>query len=64
VFTPFNFLGFYLAPMLVYVCCAMPPFLIIRFALKRLGILNFVWNAPLFELAIYLILLALIAQRF
>ena len=62
MFVPVNFLGFYLAPMIIYVCWTIPAFVIVRFVLKRCGVLDFVWNAPLFEVAIFFILLALIVH--
>lgn len=64
MFVPINFLGFYLAPMLVYVCWTIPVFVVVSYILKRCGVFDFVWNVPLFNVSIYLILLALIALRF
>ena len=60
MFIPVNFLGFYLSPMILYVCWTVPAFIAVRFVLKRCGVLGFVWNLPLFEVAIFFILLALI----
>ncbi len=60
MFIPVNFLGFYLSPMILYVFWTVPVFIIVRFVLKRCGVLGFVWNLPLFEVAIFFILLALI----
>jgi hypothetical protein len=64
VFVPVSFLGFYLAPMFVYVCWTIPVFLVVYFVLQRCGVFGFVWNVPLFNVSIYLILLALIALGF
>ncbi len=60
MFIPVNFLGFYLSPMILYVFWTVPVFIIVRLILKRCGVLGFVWNLPLFEVAIFFILLALI----
>lgn len=48
--------------MIIYVCWTIPVFVIVRFVLKRCGVLDFVWNAPLFEVAVFFILLALIVH--
>jgi hypothetical protein len=55
-----NIGGIYMAPIVVYVAAAIPPFLICRWALGHLGILRKVWHPALFELAVYLTLLSLL----
>lgn len=50
--------------MILYVFWTVPAFLVVRFVLKRCGVLGFVWNLPLFEVAIFLILLSLIVLGF
>jgi hypothetical protein len=55
-----NIGGIYVAPIVVYVVAAIPPFLICRWALGHLGVLRNIWHPALFELAVYLTLLSLL----
>jgi hypothetical protein len=60
VLSEVNIGGIYVAPIVVHVVAAIPPFLICRWALGHLGVLRKVWHAALFELAVYLTLLSLL----
>jgi protein AaeX len=52
--------GIYVAPIVVYAIAAIPPFLILRWVLGRLGVLRNIWHPALFELAGYVTLLSLL----
>jgi Protein of unknown function (DUF1656) len=52
-----EFLGFYLPPLVLCAGGAAVLFLILRWLLARLGLYHFVWHRPLFNLALYVLLL-------
>jgi protein AaeX len=52
--------GIYVAPIVVYCIAAIPLFLIFRSALWHLGVLRQIWQPALFELSVYVTLLALL----
>jgi hypothetical protein len=56
LFQDVEFVGFYLPPLLLWAGCAVIPFLIIRRLMERIGIYRFVWHRPLFNLALYVLL--------
>ena len=51
-----EFLGFYLPPLMLWAAGAVIPFVIIRRVLARSGFYRFVWHRPLFNLALYVLL--------
>jgi hypothetical protein len=52
-----EFLGFYLPPLALCAGGAIVLFVILRWLLARLGLYRFVWHRPLFNLALYVLLL-------
>jgi len=52
-----EFLGFYLPPLALCAGSAVILFVILRWLLARLGLYRFVWHRPLFNLALYVLLL-------
>jgi hypothetical protein len=52
-----EFLGFYLPPLVLCAGGAIVLFVILRWLLARLGLYRFVWHRPLFNLALYVVLL-------
>ncbi|MBB3770921.1 hypothetical protein FHS55_001516 [Angulomicrobium tetraedrale] len=55
-FTP-EALGFYLPPLMMWAVLALPPFLLLRWAMGRAGFYRLVWHRPLFDAALYIIVL-------
>lgn len=55
-YTPEAF-GFYLPPLLMWGLLTLPPFVALRWLLGRGGFYRFVWHRPLFDAALYVILL-------
>ncbi len=51
-----EFVGFYLPPLFLWAAGAIIPFAIIRWLLDRFGLYRFVWHRPLFNLALYVLL--------
>jgi hypothetical protein len=51
-----EFLGFYLPPLVPWAGGALIPFLVLRWLLERFGFYRFVWHRPLFNLALYVLL--------
>ena len=49
--------GFYLPPILLWEVLALFPYLLARWALRRAGFYRFVWHQPLFNVALYVIIL-------
>jgi hypothetical protein len=49
--------GFYLPPLMFWAGGAIIPFVILRWVLERFGLYRFVWHRPLFNLAIYVLLM-------
>lgn len=54
-----EFLGFYLPPLLIWGLIALVPYFALRWALARIGFYRFVWHRPLFDAALYVILLGI-----
>jgi hypothetical protein len=52
-----EFLGFYLPPLALCAGGAVVLFVLLRWLLARLGLYHFVWHRPLFNLALYVLLL-------
>ena len=50
--------GVYLSPMVGYVIAAAVAWLALRYVLRRLGIYRWVWHGPLFNAALFVIILA------
>jgi hypothetical protein len=55
-----NFAGVLLPPLMGYALAATILWLALRFALARADLYRFVWHPPLFNTALYVILLSLI----
>jgi hypothetical protein len=55
-YTPEVF-GFYLPPLLMWGLLALLPFAALRWLLQRGGFYRLVWHRPLFDAALYVILL-------
>lgn len=51
-----EFFGFYLPPLLFWAGAAIIPFVIVRWVLGRFDLYRFVWHRPLFNLALYVVL--------
>jgi Protein of unknown function (DUF1656) len=52
-----EFVGFYLPPLMLWAAGAIIPFVIVRWLLERFGLYRFVWHRPLFNLAVYVLLM-------
>ena len=52
-----NFDGVFLPPLLGYLLVTAPVWYLVRYLLGRLGVYRFVWHPPLFNTALYVILL-------
>lgn len=52
--------GIYLPPLLLYGLAALPIFLVVRGLLARAGVLRLVWHPALVELAVLLLIVALL----
>ena len=50
--------GVYVTPIMIYGLFTIPLFLVCRRVLARLGVLAFVWHPALFEIALFVIILA------
>jgi hypothetical protein len=50
--------GVYLSPMLGFALAAAAALLALRYGLARIGAYRWVWHRPLFDTALYVILLA------
>lgn len=55
-FTP-EALGFYLPPLMMWALAALLPFLVLRWLLGKTGFYRLVWHRPLFDTALYVIVL-------
>jgi hypothetical protein len=53
-----NLDGVFLPPLLGYLAGAAVAWYAVRYLLGRLGVYRFVWHPPLFNTALYLILLS------
>lgn len=56
VFHPVEFLGFYLPPQMLWALVALLPFALARWLIGRFGLYRFVWHRPLFNLALYVLM--------
>lgn len=50
--------GVYVSPMLIFMALAALAWLVLRRLLARLGVYRWVWHRPLFDTALFVILLA------
>jgi len=55
-----NFAGVLLPPLMGYALAAGVIWLVLRFALTRADLYRFVWHPPLFNTALYVILLSIV----
>lgn len=55
-----NFAGVLLPPLMGYALAAALLWLAARFALSRTGLYRFIWHPPLFNTALYVILLSIV----
>jgi len=55
-----NFAGVLLPPLMGYGLVAALLWLAARFALSRAGLYRFIWHPPLFNTALYVILLSIV----
>lgn len=55
-----NIAGIYVAPIAVYALAALPITLVLRVVFFRTGLRARAWHPALFELAVYVIVLALL----
>lgn len=53
-----NLDGIYLPPLLGYLAGAAVLWYVLRYLLTRLGVYRFVWHPPLFNTALYVMLLS------
>jgi hypothetical protein len=56
VFHSLEFLGFYLPPLMIWIGLALILLAVLRRLLERLDFYRFVWHRPLFNLALYVLL--------
>ncbi|QJP17350.1 DUF1656 domain-containing protein [Starkeya sp. ORNL1] len=56
-FHSISFFGFYLPPLLLWASVALIPYVLARWAIGRAGLYRFVWHRPLFNLALYVLIL-------
>jgi protein AaeX len=59
-----NLSGIYVAPFAAYLFCALLIYVPLRIWLDRIEIQKWVWHRPLFEVALFLIILSLIGLAF
>ena len=59
-----NLSGIYVAPFAAYLFCALLIYVPLRICLDRIEIQKWVWHRPLFEVAVFLIILSLIGLTF
>lgn len=64
MYSEVNLAGVYVAPFMLYVCAAVPIFLVFRVALGRSGFLGWVWHPALFETALALTIICSLALWF
>ncbi|HSI40131.1 MAG TPA: DUF1656 domain-containing protein [Xanthobacteraceae bacterium] len=58
LFHTVNIIGLYLPPLLVWAGAALLPFLVLRWAFGTIGLYRAVWHRPLFNLALYVLVLS------
>lgn len=54
---PLDLFGFYLPPLVLWLVVSLAPFLLLRWLLDRVGAYNWVWHRPLFDVALYVVIL-------
>lgn len=52
-----EFAGFYLPALLLRAAAAIIPFAVIRWLFERMGLYHWLWHRPLFNLALYVLLI-------
>ncbi|MFO1071791.1 MAG: DUF1656 domain-containing protein [Geminicoccaceae bacterium] len=52
-----DLLGVYVSPMLAFMAAALLLWLALRRVLERTGAYRYVWHRPLFDVALYVVLL-------
>ena len=57
-----DILGVYVSPMLGFMAAALLLWLLLRRILERAGAYRYVWHRPLFDLALYVVLLGGVVQ--
>lgn len=57
----FDLAGVYLSPMLLYALIAAAPWALARAGLGLVGAYRLIWHPPLFNTALYLVMLAGVA---
>lgn len=57
---PLDFFGFYLPPIILWILVLLVPFVVLRWALGRIGFYAFVWHRPLFDAALFVVLLGIL----
>lgn len=57
-----EFLGFYLPPLILWAAIALVVFVFVRMSLEWSGFYRFVWHRPLFNLALFVLLLGGVAS--
>ena len=57
-----DILGVYVSPMLGFMAAALLLWLLLRRILERAGAYRHVWHRPLFDLALYVVLLGGVVQ--
>lgn len=57
VFRTLDIFGFYLPPLLLWALVAFVPYYVLTWLGKRVGFYAFVWHRPLFDVALYIIIL-------
>jgi len=55
-----DILGLFVSPMALYLCAAVLVFLALQLLLNRLNVERWVWNRPLAELALFVIITAVV----
>jgi hypothetical protein len=56
-----NVYGLLVSPLLLWVLAALPATALFRRTLRRLGVYRAVWHPPLFDLALFVIVLGAVA---
>lgn len=61
LFRTLDLFGFYLPPVLLWALIAFVPFLALSRLAQSCGFYNYIWHRPLFDAAIYVIILTALA---
>jgi len=54
---PLDVFGFYLPPLVLWALVVLVPFLVVRWVLRRTGAYVFIWHRPLFDVALFVVML-------